>query len=376
MGEYKICARCVMDTSDPDIVFDDQGNCNHCTNALRVMQTPRFNKSAQERDIFLQKKINDIKKKGKGKKYDCIIGLSGGVDSSYVAMKVKELGLRPLAVHLDNGWDSELAVQNIENICKHLEIDLFTYIIDWDEFKDLQLAFLKASTPDSEIPSDHAIVSALYKVAHMHSIGFIVAGFNWASESILPRAWSQGHYDWKYIKDVWKKHGKFKLRTFPYRSIWTIIVDRFRVKWFDILDFIDYDKEKVKIEITEKLGWRNYTRKHGESNYTRVYQDYILPTKFGYDKRRAHLSSLIVAGQLAREEALELLKISLYKKQDEIEHDVEYLIKKFTISKEEFSLIMSNPPKTIEDYKNSKNDVRIKLFDTILTLRRRFLDIF
>lgn len=359
--KYQICTRCIMDTSDPEIIFDENGMCNHCTTALSRTDTPPFTLTADEKNHALQKIIATIKQAGKNKPYDCIIGLSGGVDSSYVAYLVKELGLRPLAVHLDNGWNSELSVKNIENICKILSIDLFTYIIDWEEFRDLQLAFLKASTPDSEIPSDHAIVSCLYNLAKKHGIKYIIGGTNAASEIILPKSWSQGHSDWTYIHDVWKKFGTIRPKTFPYRSVNTRILDNFRCKWFSILNYYDYDKEIAKQFIKEHLEWKDYGRKHGESHYTRIYQEYILPTKFGYDKRRAHYSSLIIAGQLAREEALEMMQLPLYPDEQTKNADIDFLVKKFGINHDDFDRIMALPPKTINDYKNSMNDIRLKL---------------
>lgn len=357
MDSYRICTRCVMDTSDPGIEFDGNGVCNHCRGAEKELAKEPYCLPAVEKKKRLDALANRIRERGRGKKYDCVIGLSGGVDSSYVALLVKDLGLRPLAVHLDNGWNSELSVANIENICKTLGIDLNTYVINWREFKDLQLSFLKASTPDSEVPSDHAIRAILVKVARKNGIGYIVAGTNKSSESILPNAWSQGHDDWLYIKTVQETFGTEKLRTFPHFGLARSALDRFmrKAEWIDILDYVDYDKEKAKAVIAEKLGWRDYGRKHGESNYTRIYQEHILPLKFGYDKRRAHLSSLIVAGQLGRARALEMLKEPLYPDAKKLNEDIEYLCNKFGISRGEFDRIMAAPPRRYEDYTKARN---------------------
>jgi N-acetyl sugar amidotransferase len=202
-----------MDTTDPDIVFDATGICNHCHAYDELVAKNVF--TGEEGRRKLDDIVTKIKRNGAKKEYDCVIGVSGGVDSTYVAYKVKELGLHPLAVHLDNGWDSELAVKNIENALSKLDIDLYTHVIDWEEFKDLQLSFLKASTPDSEIPSDHAIISLMRQVAKRIGVKYIIAGHNIKTELHLPSAWSQGHQDWRYIKDIQKKHGKLKLRTFP-----------------------------------------------------------------------------------------------------------------------------------------------------------------
>ena len=212
--KYKICTRCIMDTSDPEIEFDNNTVCNHCKKYEEL--AAELTIPSQDRKKILQDIIHKIKMKGKNKKYDCIIGVSGGADSTYVAYLVKEFGLRPLAVHLDNGWNSELAVSNIEQTLKRLNIDLYTYIINWEEFKDLQLSFLKASTPDLEIPTDYAIAALLYKTAIKNNISYLILGTNITTEAILPPRWSCGHGDWKYIKSVHNKYGSKKLRTFPH----------------------------------------------------------------------------------------------------------------------------------------------------------------
>lgn len=353
-----------MDTSDPDIEFDSDGVCNHCKQAEKLLNMEPLSLSLEERTRRFEQIVNEIKEKGKGKPYDCIIGLSGGVDSSYVALKVKELGLRPLAVHLDNGWNSEAAVKNIQNICKILHIDLFTYDVDWDEFKNLQLSFLKASTPDSEIPTDHAIVSILYKLAKKNNVKYIIGGTNISSESILPVAWSQGHLDWKYIRGLHRQFsGNIKLKSFPHRSLFEEAWNRFalRIKWIELLNYINYDKDKAKEIIKAELKWEDYGRKHGESHYTRIFQEYILPVKFEYDKRRAHYSSLIIAGQLSREQALKMLEEPLYLTNEAVEKDINYLVNKFGISRGEFEKIMKTPPKSYWDYDNYQRTWYYKL---------------
>lgn len=337
-----------MDTSDPEITFDESGFCNYCRGyeARKKMFVP----SAEKKSRHLQEMIDLCRKKGRGKKYDCIIGVSGGVDSTYVAYKVKELGLRPLAVHLDNGWDAELAVSNIHNVLKKLDIELYTKVLDWEEFRSLQVAFLKASTPDSEIPTDHAIGALLKRMAVQEGVPLIL-GTNYSSESILPRSWSQGHMDWGYIKRVNRLFGKYKLRDFPHYSVymysyWTRIK---RLTMFSLLDYIEYDKENAKKFLIEELGWRDYGGKHHESIYTKFFQAYILPTKFGYDKRRAHLSSLILAGQIKREEALKQMEKPLYDEKELREHLI-YVPKKLGLTTEEFEAIMNNPPGKYEEF--------------------------
>lgn len=351
--EYQMCSHCVMDTSDPEIVFDEQGVCNHCKGAgkkLREVEEKRKNFDVAAFGA-------EVKNSGKGKKYDCIVGISGGVDSCYVMYKVKEMGLRPLAVHIDNGWDSELAVQNIKRLLEKLDIDLYTYVVDWQEFRSLQLAFFRASTPDCEIPTDHMIFPVLGMMAHKYKCRYIITGHNNASESILPRSWSQGHFDWHYIRAVYRMYGDDagKLKTFPHfdRPDYDYFMRKF--VWFNLLDYIDYNKEEKKKFLQENYGWRDYSGKHYESFYTRFYQTYIMPVKFGYDKRRMHLSSLIVAGQLSREEALETLGELPYD-ESTIERDIEYFLEKMQISRDEFDRIMKEKPRCYQDYPNNEND--------------------
>ena len=364
-----------MDTTDPDIKFDENGVCNHCKNALKYFQTAPHCLSANEKEKRLNQFFNKILSERKGNRYDCIIGVSGGVDSTYVAYLLKSSGLNPLAVHLDNGWDSELAVQNIYNICEKLKIDLYTHVIDWEEFKDLQMSFLKASTPDSEIPSDHAIYSIMYKMAEKEKVRYIIAGYNIATESILPKAWSQGHFDWKYIKSIQKKFGTKKLTTFPHYGLFGflhfLIDGNFApdVKMINLLDYIQYNKMDAKKIIMKELGWRDYGGKHCESNYTKIYQSYILPVKFGYDKRKAHLSSLICSGQISRAEAINEMQKPLYP-EAELNEDLNYLTTKFNITRKDFNDIMALPPKDYDDYPNYMNSWYVWSFRAFYKLVR------
>ncbi|MFC1508430.1 N-acetyl sugar amidotransferase [Candidatus Omnitrophota bacterium] len=345
--EHRMCKRCVMDTTDPDIEFDDNGVCNHCHKYDQRIE--QLIHSGQEGLQKLDSIVAEIKAKGKNRRYDCVIGVSGGVDSTYTAYKVKEYGLRPLAVHLDNGWDSELAVKNIENICNKLEIDLHTCVLDWEEFKDLQLAFLKSSTPDSEIPSDHAIWAAMWQSARMHKVEYLISGCNARTESHLPKAWSQGYYDWTYISNIYKQFGTGTLRTFPHVNFLQWHYCKRVIKRIDILNYLDYSKTKAMPVIEKEIGWKYYGGKHYESIYTRFFQGYILPTKFGFDKRRNHLSSLICSGEITREEALEELKEETYPT-DLQKEDLAYVIKKFGITEDEFDRIMNLPLKQYRDY--------------------------
>ncbi len=346
--EYRICTRCLMDTSDPEIQFDEQGVCNHCHDYDRLVQQRVLKGEAGLR--YLEKLVEQIKREGQGKPYDCLMGVSGGVDSTYVAYMAKtKFGLRPLAIHMDNGWDSELAVKNIEETLKRLGIDLYTNVLNWEEFKDLQLAFLKASTPDSEIPSDHAIWAVIGDIAEKLKVRYILSGFNVRTETHVPLAWSQGHFDWKYIQSVHGQFGKGKLKTFPHQGLFTYYRRLLTLRRVDILNYLDYNKQEAMQLLERELDWKYYGGKHHESIYTRFYQGYLLPTKFGYDKRRSHLSSQICSGEITREAALVELQKPTYAPSMQ-EEDREYVAKKLSVSDSEFDAIMKLPRKNFRDY--------------------------
>lgn len=351
--KYQICSKTVMDTvGDPDITFDENGVCNYYyefTDKLRIRIPIN-----QEAEKVLGKLVSKIKKDGANNNYDCIIGVSGGVDSTYTALLVKRLGLRPLAVHLDNGWNSELAVKNIENILKKLGIDLHTEVLDWEMFKDLQLSFLKSSTPDGEIPTDHAIVAIMYMTAAKFGVKYIISGMNFRNEGMLPPSWARGYLDWRYIKGVQRIFGKEKLNSFPHLTILDFLYFNLvkKIKNISVLNYIDFDKEEAINTIEAELDWRNYGGKHYESIYTRFYQAYILPKKFNIDKRKAHLSCLIMSSdKMTRENALSILQQPTADPKM-LEDDKEYVKKKLGITQLEFDEIMATPVKTIYDYPN------------------------
>ena len=371
---YKICSRCIMDTSDPDITFDAQGVCNHCTDFFKMKERAPYCLPPEEKTRIMDQVIAKIKTEGKSGKYDCVIGVSGGVDSTYIAYLMKKSGLRPLAVHFDNCWNSELAVHNIEKTLRNLDIDLFTYVINWEEFRDLQLAFLEASTPDSEIPTDHAIHAVLYQTAAKFNIKYVIIGFNLNSEFILPRAWSHGHWDWKYIKNVHKTFGHRPLKEFPRMSYWNMCFYKIikKIKYFNILDYIEYDKAQAVDLLSNQLGWQYYGGKHHESIYTKFFQSYILPQKFGYDKRRAHLSTLVCSGQMTREEALNEMTKELYPP-DQLKNDIAFVIKKFNITEAEFNRIMSLPKKSFRDYPSYEKSWYYKIVIKIYRLLQPLL---
>lgn len=351
---YQICARCIMDTSDPDVVFDAAGLCNHCRGWFARSDTYALPPAERARRLGVL--VEEIKRRGHGKDYDCIIGVSGGVDSSYVAIKARELGLRPLAIHVDNGWNSEKAVGNIKRILEPLHIDLSTLVLNWKEFRELQLAFLRASTPDSEIPSDHAIVAAFYGASRRHGIGYCLSGINFRTEGIHVREWSQGHLDSRYIRSVYRQFTGKRLRHFPLIPVTLLVLNivLHRPQNVFLLDYLDYDKAAAKRLLLEKYGWEDYGGKHYESVYTRFYQGWILPHKFGYDKRRMHLSTLVCSGQMTRAEALAELAAPAYPA-DWLEPDKVFVAKKLGISREEFDAIMAAPKKRYSDYPNLQN---------------------
>lgn len=350
--EYRMCSVCVMDTSEPNIVFDENGQCNHCKSYIqKVKNTLPLSPEAKAK--ALEENLKIIKQKGKGSKYDTILGVSGGVDSTYAALLAKEFGLRTLLFHVDNGWNSELSVGNVERLVEKTGFDYITNVLDWEEFRDLQLSYLKASVIDFEVPSDHAIYATTYKYANKFNIKTVLTGINTTTEGILPNTW---HYPYKStdtvnIKAIHKQFGSRPLKSFPLLSYEEYVYYKKvkKMESFDILDFVEYNKAEVKKEIIESIGWKDYGGKHYESIITRFYQGYILPEKFGVDKRKAHLSTLIAAGQISREEALEELKTPPLDP-GILKHDLEYVPKKLNISREEFDRLMKLPIKAHTDY--------------------------
>jgi N-acetyl sugar amidotransferase len=349
---YQICTRCIMDTSDPEIVFDADGVCHHCHHYDERAANELFSREARE--AKLQALLTEIKEAGRSKEYDCVIGVSGGVDSTMVAVKVREFGLRPLALHVDNGWNSELAVHNIERTLKRLNIDLYTIVLDWEEFRELQLAFLKSSVANIEIPTDHALSSLLFKTASDNGIKYIITGANVVSEATMPTSWMHDSRDLKLLKVIHRKFGTMPLRTYPACSLaryFNYIMIK-RIKYVPILNYLDYNKIEAKAFIQKELGWRDYGGKHYESVFTRFFQGYILPEKFNMDKRRPHLSSLVCSKQMTREAALAELKNPAYPPAL-FKEDYDLFLKKMRLSPEKFEGIMKAPPKPYSEYANA-----------------------
>jgi len=346
---YALCTRTVMDTSDPDIRFDDAGVC-HYVDAFRVTQAEQ---AAQigDREAALRQAVARIRAAGAGKLYDCVIGLSGGVDSSYLCVLARELGLRPLVLHFDNGWNSETAVQNIERIVQRCGFDLETHVMDWPEFRDLQRSYFKASVLDLEVPTDHMIFGAIYKSAAKHGICTIISGNNLRTEWLLPRAWYFAKFDLANIKDIQKQYGTMPLRRLPALGLAEqIYYQQVRqIRPVMLLDLIDYDKPVAKQRLIEEFGWRDYGGKHHESVFTRFYQGYILPKKFNIDKRKAHLSNLVLAGQATRRDALAELVNPPYPVSQQRD-DFTFVAKKLGFGEAEFEHILSQPNRSHLDF--------------------------
>lgn len=356
---YQICNVCIMDTTDPEIVFDESGQCNHCKRYENWYASELSNPvSMKDREKLL---VEKIKADGVGKDYDCIMGISGGVDSSYLAYYATQvLGLRVMAVHVDAGWNSELAVNNIENLVTKLDIDLHTIVIDWEEVRELQRAFFLASVPNVDTPQDHVFFAAMYREAVKFKHKHVLNGGNMATESILPTYWGYDAMDKLHLLDIHKKFGKGKLKKYPTLGAFQRFITYPFYHGFEVhrpLEFIDYNKQSAKEYLMNEFGWRDYGGKHYESKFTQFFQAHYLPEKFGFDKRRAHLSSLVVSKQMTRDEALAEMEQPLYDP-IELEEDREYLTKKLGFSSSEWQDIMDSEPKTEHDYKNEIKLVR------------------
>lgn len=340
---YQICNRCVLDTTgDPSISFDESCICNYCREYDATVVSQRIPPALAERK--LRETIAEVKNEGRNRKYDCIMGLSGGADSSYIAYLAMEHGLRPLAVHLDNSWDTELAVKNIENILKKTGFDYYNYVVDWEEFKDLQLAYLKASVIDIEVVTDQAIFALLHQFACKLNIRYILLGDNPATERVMPRGWVYRKNDLSNMLAIHRKFGKVRLQTYPLMGLYDQrYYSKARgIRYINLLHYVPYDYEQVRKLLAAGFGWRDYEWKHCESFFTKFYQGYILPKKFNVDKRKAHLSDLILSGQITREVALETLQRHYY---DEVtlKNDYDYVLSKLGLSGDEFDAIMALP---------------------------------
>lgn len=339
-----------MDESDKDIFINDNGICNHCL-YFEAYVKEHIQETAFD-EPYIGKKFEYIKSLGKNKKYDCIIGISGGVDSSYVVYLAKKHGLRCLLVHLDNGWNSEFAVDNVKNIVEYSGYDLFTYVINWEEFKDIQKSFFHSDVIDLELVSDHAIFATVFKMAIKNNVKIILSGENLATEAIMPKSWNWRKSDSKNIISIHKEYGTgVKLKTFPFMSTLKRLVYKYLygIKSISILNYMSYNKNDAISVLEQEMNWRNYPGKHYESIFTRFYQGVILPKKFNVDKRKAHLSTLINSGQISRRNANEILSTPTYDLQLQ-EQDFVYISKKLDFSRDALEEYLSRPEKSHLSY--------------------------
>ncbi len=322
-----------MDSTATPFVLTKDG-CNYCEDFLKLEFINIDRK--QELDHF----VKAIKKSGSKKQYDCIVGVSGGIDSSYVLVKAIELGLRPLAVHMDNCWNTELAQNNINNLIEKLGIELYTHVIDWDEYRKLMQAFFDADVIDVEMLYDNAMLSVNYSLARKYDVKYILSGENISTEGVkMPENWNWWKMDDKNIRDIVSKNGIRKFVSFPLYTFWQYLIDRFllRIKWTSILDLMEYDKEKATLFLEENYSFKRYPNKHYESIFTRFYQGFILPTKFNVDKRKMHISTLYLSGQISKPEALNLLKSDKYHSESDFKKDYEFFLKKMNWTENDLS---------------------------------------
>lgn len=371
--KYQVCSNCVMDTTDPEIQFDEKGQCDFCDNYYNSILPSWHPDEIGEKELLSL--AAKIKQEGKGKAYDCIIGLSGGVDSSYLTYVAKEkLGLRPLALMVDTGWNVNASNENISKLIKEMNLDLFTVVVDWPEMKDLQLAFLKSQVPYQDTPQDHAIFAGLYNYAAENDFKYVLTGGNFSTEGVKPP------YEWTYIndlamiKDIHAKFGTRPLRTFPlcgmfkYRIYYRYIKG---VKVLRPLNLLPYHKEAAIAELEKRFGWQQYGNKHYDNIFTRFYEGYWMPRKFGYDKRKAYFSTLILTGQMSRPEALKLLSEPPY---DEVlaMQDLDFVAKKLDITPETIIDLMQGENKTFRDYKNNEKILKMAIrFAMLIGMEKR-----
>ena len=349
LKQYRECVRCVMDTTDPDIAFDINGVCSRCTHATAELAKQQSLRPVSEM-------FETIKKLNSGKEYDGIIGLSGGLDSAYVLHLAMEHGLRPLVVHVDAGWNSDISVSNIRSLVTHYQLDLKTVIIEWEEMRQLQLAYLRSGLMNQDVPQDHAFFSSLYRFASSYGISDVITGENLSTESILPSGWGYGAMDGRQVKAVAKKFENLKIETYPVLTIPNFYMKHFvmsRLRIHRPLNCISYIKSEAQNELAESVNWKSYTGKHGESNFTRFHQDVYLPTRFGIDKRRAHLSSLIVSGQLSRTEAKAELSSPSLSDLDR-RNLFNFVARKLEISSTELDEMLSLPSRSHRDLPNDE----------------------
>lgn len=355
--EYQVCTNCVMDTTDSKITFDENGVCDHC-NTYYSDILPNWH-TDERGDAELKAIVEKIKVAGKNQDFDCLMGMSGGIDSSYLLyIMVKKYGLRPLVFHVDAGWNSQIAVNNIERLVDGLGLDLYTEVINWEEIKDLQLAFFKSGVPHIDVPQDHAFFATMYKFASKHNIKYILTGGNYSTECIRnPLEWMYYQSDSIQLKDIYRKHGMGTLKDYPTTNIlWHKFYLPYvkGIKAIRPLNYFPYNKDEAMQLLEDEFGYQKYPQKHFESRFTSFYEAYWLPKKFGYDTRKVQYSSLILTGQMTREEALEKLKSPAYNV-DTIKQDFEFIATKLGITSAELQEYFEQPNRTYKDYKSQES---------------------
>ncbi len=363
------CTRCVMNAHAADIVFDAQGRCNYCTAMLAALAAyqPTDRRQLEAR---LAAFVEQIRSAGRGKRYDCIVGISGGADSAYALYLAVQQGLRPLAVHMDNGWNSELAVNNIEGLVRKLRVDLYTHVVEWREYRALQQAFFDADVIDVELLYDNAMLAVNYSLAARYGVRHILSGSNTTTEGMrVPRNYNWNKFDRKNILAI-ARRDSVRVRSLPTIGVWRYVWHRLvkGTRWVPFLDFIDYNKQRCIDVLVAEVGFRPYPYKHYESIFTRFYQGYLLPRKFGVDKRRMHLSSLICSGQLSRAQAQDLLARSPYPDPDDLQIDIEYFLKKMGWSEADLADYLARPERPHDAFESEA-----ELYARLLRLQKRFL---
>jgi N-acetyl sugar amidotransferase len=351
MSELVSCKICVMNSTVSDIIFDKNGQCNYCKKFIKKIDLIKKTK------FDLDQLVLNIKSKKKNSKYDCIVGLSGGIDSSYTLTKVVELGLKPLAVHMDNGWNSELAQSNIENLVKSLKVDLYTYVIEWSEYRSMMESFFESDVLDIELLMDNAMLSVNYEMAKKENLQFILSGSNTSTEGMdMPKNMNWIKFDKKNIESIIKIFGNNKIKTYPSIGVFDLVryIIQNKIKWINFLDYFDYKKDKATKFLEEKYNFKPYEYKHYESIFTRFYQGYILPKKFKIDKRILHLSTLIITNQITRNDAIKLLARQPYSSEIKLKEDKEYFLKKMNWTEKKLKNYIQRPAKSHYQYPNSR----------------------
>jgi N-acetyl sugar amidotransferase len=368
MQEFQCCTRCILDTTVSHIWFDSEGVCQYCYIHDEMEKTHPLGIEGEE---ILGLIIKKIKHKGKNKNYDCVVGVSGGRDSTYTLLIAIKNGLRPLAVHFDNGWNTEISVKNIKKACEKLNVPLYTVVADWEEFKDLQISFLKASTPDADVPTDYAIYSVLYEVAYKEGVSYILNGHSFRTEGTSPISWT--YMDPLYVSSVHKRFGKIKkIKSFPHMTFLKLLWFSFikGIREIRLMEYIDYNQKDVDQILKDELEWEYYGGHHHENMFTNFFQSYYLPKKFKIDKRKTEISALVRSGQLTRDDALKEIQLSTYKYEPEV---VTYAMNKLNLAQEEFKRILNDPVKSHDDYPTYLPLMRILRWPIKIAARFKFL---